>query len=174
MGKTRAIKLTEARSTFSALVNKVYHDHDRVIVEKSGIPVAAMAKFLEFGETEFLPGDGLLICSDGLSDMVTKEQMTKVFKEQVKAPAIVTDLIALANVAGGNDNITVVVAKNLSRRKKVVRSESVSAAIPALPVQMQVAPVALIKKSPFPIVGSVILGAIIIIHGILVIRKKDR
>jgi len=129
-------------------------------------------EFLEFGETEFLPGDALLICSDGLSDMVTKEQMTKVFKEQVKAPAIVTDLIALANVAGGNDNITVVVAKNLSRRKKVVRPESVSTVIPALPVQMQVAPVALIKKSPFPIVGSVILGAIIISTAFWLFAKK--
>ena len=42
MSKTRAIKLTEARSTFSALVNDVYRTHDRVIVEKSGIPVAAI------------------------------------------------------------------------------------------------------------------------------------
>ena len=30
MGKTRAIKLTEARSTFSALVNDVYRTQDRV------------------------------------------------------------------------------------------------------------------------------------------------
>jgi prevent-host-death family protein len=42
MSKTRAIKLTEARSTFSALVNDVYRTQDRVIVEKSGIPVAAI------------------------------------------------------------------------------------------------------------------------------------
>jgi prevent-host-death family protein len=42
MSKTRAIKLTEARSTFRALVNDVYRTHDRVIVEKSGIPVAAI------------------------------------------------------------------------------------------------------------------------------------
>jgi prevent-host-death family protein len=36
------VKLTEARSTFSAIVNEVYREHDRVIVEKSGIPVAAI------------------------------------------------------------------------------------------------------------------------------------
>jgi prevent-host-death family protein len=40
--KARAIKLSEARSTFRALVNDVYRTHDRVIVEKSGIPVAAI------------------------------------------------------------------------------------------------------------------------------------
>ena len=42
MGKTRSMKLTEARSTFSALVNKVYREQDRVVIEKSGIPVAAI------------------------------------------------------------------------------------------------------------------------------------
>jgi prevent-host-death family protein len=42
MSKARAIKLSEARSTFRALVNDVYRTHDRVIVEKSGIPVAAI------------------------------------------------------------------------------------------------------------------------------------
>lgn len=52
MGKTRAIKLTEARSTFSALVNKVYHDHDRVIVEKSGIPVAAIVSVADLERLE--------------------------------------------------------------------------------------------------------------------------
>jgi prevent-host-death family protein len=42
MSKTRSEKLTEARSTFSAIVNAVYRERDRVIVEKSGIPVAAI------------------------------------------------------------------------------------------------------------------------------------
>ena len=42
MSKTRSIKLTEARSTFSALLNDVYRTHDRVVVEKSGIPIAAI------------------------------------------------------------------------------------------------------------------------------------
>ncbi len=42
MSKARAIKLSEARNTFRALVNDVYRTHDRVIVEKSGIPVAAI------------------------------------------------------------------------------------------------------------------------------------
>lgn len=36
------MKLTDARQNFSALVNEVYHGERRVIVEKSGIPVAAI------------------------------------------------------------------------------------------------------------------------------------
>jgi prevent-host-death family protein len=42
MSRTRAVKLTEARSTFSSIVNEVYRDHNRVVIEKSGIPVAAI------------------------------------------------------------------------------------------------------------------------------------
>jgi len=52
MSKTRAIKLTEARSTFSALVNDVYRTHDRVIVEKSGIPVAAIVSVADLDRLE--------------------------------------------------------------------------------------------------------------------------
>lgn len=53
----RSLKLSEARSTFSALVNDVYRSNDRIIVEKSGIPVAAVVSMrdlerLERQETE--------------------------------------------------------------------------------------------------------------------------
>jgi prevent-host-death family protein len=47
MSKTRSVKLTEARSTFSAIVNEVYRERDRVIVEKSGIPVAAIVSLAD-------------------------------------------------------------------------------------------------------------------------------
>jgi prevent-host-death family protein len=47
MSKTRSVKLTEARSTFSAIVNEVYREQDRVIVEKSGIPVAAIVSLAD-------------------------------------------------------------------------------------------------------------------------------
>lgn len=40
--KTETMKLTEARQHFSQVLNLVYRTHDRVLVEKSGIPVAAI------------------------------------------------------------------------------------------------------------------------------------
>lgn len=39
---SESISASEARQTFATLVNRVNREHRRVIVEKSGIPVAAL------------------------------------------------------------------------------------------------------------------------------------
>jgi prevent-host-death family protein len=39
---TQTIKTSEARQHWSRILNKVYKDEARVVVEKSGIPVAAV------------------------------------------------------------------------------------------------------------------------------------
>lgn len=58
-----------------------------------------------FGPTQYL------FCSDGLSDMVYSAQITSVLSSEDSAENEVTRLIAMANEAGGKDNITAVVAK---------------------------------------------------------------
>ena len=68
--------------------------------------------FLESGETDFLPGDLLLLCSDGLTDMITQAQIQGVLDQNLSLEKQVTELIRLANKQGGNDNITVVLARN--------------------------------------------------------------
>jgi serine/threonine protein phosphatase PrpC len=68
--------------------------------------------FLESGETDFLPGDQLLLCSDGLTDMITQAQIRGVLDQARPLEEQVTGLIRRANEQGGNDNITVVLAKN--------------------------------------------------------------
>lgn len=68
--------------------------------------------FLESGETDFLPGDLLLLCSDGLTDMITQAQIRSVLDQNLSLEKQVTELIRLANKQGGNDNITVVLARN--------------------------------------------------------------
>ncbi|MBO0935353.1 serine/threonine-protein phosphatase [Fibrella sp. HMF5335] len=72
--------------------------------------------FLESGETDFLPGDGLLLCSDGLTDMITRAMIKGVLRdvafEQNTLDEQIDELIRLANEAGGQDNITVVLALN--------------------------------------------------------------
>jgi protein phosphatase len=56
-------------------------------------------------------GDALLLCSDGLWEMVHDPEMERTIKE-VRAPAAACDrLIALANENGGEDNITVVLVR---------------------------------------------------------------
>ena len=56
-------------------------------------------------------GDILVLCSDGLSGQVKKEEIAKVVTESKDLSAACERLIALANERGGPDNITVVIAR---------------------------------------------------------------
>ncbi len=58
--------------------------------------------------------DGILLCSDGLTNMLTEEQIEKVLKEENSAEAVVNKLINKANARGGSDNITVAYLKKES------------------------------------------------------------
>lgn len=74
------------------------------------------AGFLESGEADFGPGDGLLLCSDGLTDMITRNTIETALNGAVSGQEtldkFLNELIRLANEAGGQDNITVVLALN--------------------------------------------------------------
>lgn len=53
------------------------------------------------------PGDQVLICSDGLTDLVSDEEILAYL--QSRSPdTVVKDLVALANARGGHDNITII------------------------------------------------------------------
>ncbi|MCH8223049.1 MAG: Stp1/IreP family PP2C-type Ser/Thr phosphatase [Chloroflexi bacterium] len=62
---------------------------------------------------DLLPGDSLLLCSDGLYGMVTEDRIAAVLG--AKPPDEAADvLVDMANTAGGTDNVTVIVAQVLS------------------------------------------------------------
>ena len=56
-------------------------------------------------------GDMLLLCSDGLSGQVRKEEMAKIVAEEQDLVAVCRRLIDRANENGGPDNITVVAVR---------------------------------------------------------------
>jgi protein phosphatase len=56
-------------------------------------------------------GDAILLCSDGLSGLVTKEEIAEAVSRDKDLVQTSADLIALANQRGGPDNITVIVAR---------------------------------------------------------------
>lgn len=59
----------------------------------------------------FLKGDTIIICSDGLTNMVTQEEIYKVATSKFEyAPS---ELIEKANKNGGYDNITVIIIRNI-------------------------------------------------------------
>jgi protein phosphatase len=55
-------------------------------------------------------GDRLLLCSDGLSDVVTDEQIGQVLRDHLELDDCAAELVKLALGAGGPDNVTVVLA----------------------------------------------------------------
>ena len=52
--------------------------------------------------------DRLLLCTDGLTDMLRDEQIQAILAQQPDADTVVRILVEQANAAGGSDNITVV------------------------------------------------------------------
>ena len=56
-------------------------------------------------------GDTLIVCSDGLSGLVRREEFAELARERADLPALCSALIDLANGRGGPDNITVVTAR---------------------------------------------------------------
>lgn len=62
-----------------------------------------------------LPGDQLLICTDGLTDMVRAERIAQCLDESRSAQAACDGLVKLALAGGGKDNVTAVLARAKSR-----------------------------------------------------------
>jgi serine/threonine protein phosphatase PrpC len=68
--------------------------------------------FIETGQSPFLPGDMLLICSDGLTDLVDKNGILDIITQNTSLQDKAAKLIATANANGGRDNVTVVLVQN--------------------------------------------------------------
>ncbi|MFT4153734.1 PP2C family protein-serine/threonine phosphatase [Parafilimonas sp.] len=68
--------------------------------------------YIETGESPFLPGDTLLLCSDGLYDMINSRTIAGILSSSHSLKEKSAALIDAANLAGGKDNITVVLIKN--------------------------------------------------------------
>ena len=60
---------------------------------------------------ELRRGDTLVICSDGLSGQVKREEIAALLQEEADLDALCDKLISMANERGGPDNITVVLVR---------------------------------------------------------------
>ena len=58
-------------------------------------------------ETELQKNDKILMCSDGLTNMVSDEQICSLMNQRAPLEKRVTDLVEMANQNGGRDNISV-------------------------------------------------------------------
>ena len=77
-----------------------------------------VADYIETGSSPFLPGDLLLLCSDGLSDLVDSRTMSSILGGKGSLKEKTNTLIARANELGGKDNITVVLVQHGRERRQ--------------------------------------------------------
>ena len=66
---------------------------------------------VELHTFEVHPGDRLLLCSDGLTEMLTNEAIAATLRSELEPEAACARLVAEANDAGGVDNITVLIVR---------------------------------------------------------------
>ena len=82
------------------------HPHRHILTRALGITPEVEADVWEIVP---LAGDRYLLCSDGLSNEVTVDVIAGVLSSVPDPRAAAETLVALANEAGGNDNITTIV-----------------------------------------------------------------
>jgi serine/threonine protein phosphatase PrpC len=99
-------ELTEAEAMRHPRRNEVYRDVGSEEHEPDD------ADFIEVRPLAFANDSALVLCSDGLSDLVPKEAIRKIVERNAGSPeAAARELIEAANSAGGKDNVTVVVVE---------------------------------------------------------------
>jgi len=66
----------------------------------------------DFKQVDLFPCDMLLLCSDGLTDMLTDEEIEAIIQGgNLNIDSITKSLIDAANIKGGRDNVSVVLVK---------------------------------------------------------------
>ena len=84
--------------------------HNRHLVTR-GLGLQAEVE-VTLDESEAQPGDIYLVCSDGLNDMVDNEDIELVLNSlQANLPLAASQLVMIANDHGGEDNISVILAR---------------------------------------------------------------
>jgi protein phosphatase len=84
----------------------VTHPHRSILTRVIGVE---MTVNVDTGELPVRPGDRLLLCTDGLTGMITEGQMREILAAAPDPEDAAKRLVQAANRAGGVDNITVVV-----------------------------------------------------------------
>jgi PPM family protein phosphatase len=73
---------------------------------------------------QLLPGDTLLLCTDGLSDLVWSDEISEIIRSQKTLELAAQALIDTANERGGHDNITVLLLSAPGNSKSPVRGKT--------------------------------------------------
>lgn len=83
--------------------------HKNILTQALGVYPLILPEYNAFNLQD---SDRILLCSDGLWDMLSDEEIQAIVLKKQKANGACKELIEQANSAGGKDNITVIVFKN--------------------------------------------------------------
>jgi protein phosphatase len=106
-------QLTEDHTLVSRMVSEgrlraedaEHHPQRSIITRALGTEPDVEVDLLSF---EVVPGDRLMLCSDGLSSMINFDTIKEILGRVSESQAAADQLVEAANEAGGEDNITVV------------------------------------------------------------------
>jgi protein phosphatase len=111
--KGRIVQLTRDHSVISELIENghiepeeaTYHNAQGQITRYVGMEEKARSHVRSF---TLKKNDRLLLCTDGLTDMVTDKDIASILRVEFDPQAACKTLVDTANKAGGHDNITTV------------------------------------------------------------------
>ena len=109
----RILQITEDHSYVQEMVRRgeltseqaMKHPNKNLITRALGVTHDV---HIDYIEAEFHEGDTLLICSDGLSNYISKADMVHTV-EELRGELLIDTLVEIAKRHGGHDNITVTV-----------------------------------------------------------------
>jgi serine/threonine protein phosphatase PrpC len=84
------------------------YEHGHIILQALGTSDSVV---VDLSFLDLRKGDAVLLCSDGLSGLVTSAQMLEVLMTSDEPMDCCKRLTDMANAAGGHDNVTVIVAR---------------------------------------------------------------
>ena len=107
---TRDHSLVEEMVTLGGIDREMARNHpDKNIVTRAvGVKEKVAADFFEVDLTK---GDKLLLCSDGLTNMLRDEEIYQIIQDKKELEQAAKALVDAANENGGRDNIAVVLVE---------------------------------------------------------------
>ena len=113
-------KLTKEEARISPMKNKL---HQAIGASKTINP--------DYKHFILKEGDKLLLCSDGLWDMMSDDQIYTVLRQDKPVKKLCETLIKMANNAGGHDNITAIVIQHKEQHESPASQAAEDLDVPA-------------------------------------------
>lgn len=89
--------------------------YKNLVTRALGVEAGVM---LELHEHLLEPDDIYLMCSDGLSDMMSDAQIADTLRQRLALPAMANSLVTQANNCGGRDNIAILLTRVVGQNEK--------------------------------------------------------